>query len=72
MIQSPLIDESVTKAKCETTRENLLGYPAGCFGPVPQDFAAALQSIGDKAQLHALVSKAAQCPDLDAFRSRLS
>jgi hypothetical protein len=71
MIESPLIEEIVNKAKCEATRENTLGVLADRFGPVPEDISAALQSIAEEARLSTLVRWAARCPDLDAFRARL-
>jgi predicted transposase YdaD len=72
MIESPLIDEIVNKAKCEARRASILDFLAGRFGPVPPEVAAALQAIEDEARLRGLAGWAGQCPDLDAFRARLS
>ena len=70
-IQSPLIDEIVTKARCEAARKCILGFLAGRFGAAPEDVAAALQTIEDESRLDELVCWTARCPDLDAFRARL-
>jgi hypothetical protein len=70
-IQSPLIDEIVTRARCEGTRKSILRVLTARLGPAPPDIAAGLQSIDDETRLDGLVDWASQCPDLDAFRTRL-
>ena len=68
MIESPLIQELVA----ETKHKDILRFLAARFGPVPQDIVSALQEIQDEQRLDNLVEWAGLCPDLQAFRSRLS
>jgi hypothetical protein len=75
MIESPLIDEIVSKAKLEAkseaTHKNIIRFLEGRFGPVPHDVENAVLATEDMARLDDLVKWAGACPDLAAFRARL-
>ena len=68
MIESPLIQELMA----ETKHKDILRFLAARFGPIPKDLATALQNIQDTERLDNLVEWAGLCPDLEAFRGRLS
>jgi hypothetical protein len=72
MIESPLIEEIVNRAKSEARHEDILRFLKGRFDSVPQEIITAVQLIVDNVKLEDLVDWAARCPNLDAFRSRLS
>jgi hypothetical protein len=72
MIESPLLQELLAETKRETMKQTLLRLLAARFGSVPQDITAALQAIPDRPQLEELIDWAARCPDLEAFRTRLT
>jgi hypothetical protein len=72
MIESPLIEEIVTRAKSEGKHEALLEFLKSRFEPVPPEIITAVQQIVDNAKLEDLIKWAGRCPNLDAFRSRLS
>ncbi len=67
MIESPLIQEIVAAR----THENILAFLEARFGPIPVDLATALQAIYDEQKLKDLVTFAALCPSLEAFRARV-
>ena len=71
MLESPLIQEIVTKETTRVRHRYILSFLEGRFGPIPPDLVAAIQSIEAESQLDKLVKFAAKCPDLDAFRARL-
>jgi hypothetical protein len=68
VIESPLIQEVFVWR----VREAILRLLATRFGPVPQDVVQSLERFQDEAQLFDLHALAATCPDLDAFRARLT
>ncbi len=68
MIESPLIQEIVARTKHET----IVQFLDGRFGAVPADVAVQLKGILDEERLEDLTRYAARCPDLEAFRARLS
>jgi hypothetical protein len=68
MIESPLIKELAAEFK----REMLLEFLEGRFGPLPSAVSDDLRKIDDVDRLTALGRWAAQCPDLAAFRTRLT
>ena len=68
MIESPLIQELMA----QRMHKDILRVLAARFGPVPPEIVAALQAIVDETKLDALVEWAATCPDLEAFRTRLT
>lgn len=68
MIESPLIQELVV----ERMHKDILRVLAARFGPIPPAVASALQTIQDEAKLDDLIDWAARCPDLEAFRNRLT
>ena len=67
MIESPLIQELVA----ERMQEAILDVLEVRFGPVPQDVAAAVQTIQEDQRLKELLKFAAGCGDLGLFRVRL-
>lgn len=68
MIESPLIAE----LRAERTHEDILRFLTARFSPVPAEVEVALKAIYDMDRLDELVGWAAICPDLAAFRSRLT
>jgi hypothetical protein len=71
-IESPLIQEIVTEAVTEDRAKLIVRFLTGRFGDVPADLAAAVHAIKDKDRLEQLAAWAGACPDLEAFRARLS
>jgi len=72
MIESPLIQELLAETLTDTKRKDILLLLADRFGSVPPELIAGLQAIQDEVRLSALLVWASRCPDLDAFRARLS
>jgi hypothetical protein len=80
VIESPLIDKIVTqavdkavaKATIAVKQGDVLTFLRSRFGPPPEDVANAVRAVQDVVRLDELVSFAALCPDLEAFRTRLS
>jgi hypothetical protein len=71
MIESPLIKEVEKRARLQNTRENILQFLAGRFGPVPEELVAKLGSIKSERKLRALVIEAGRCRDLSAFQAAM-
>jgi hypothetical protein len=71
MLESPLIQELMTKNTAQTTQKNILQVLETRLGPVPQDIATALQAIQEASKLDKLMKLSAACPDLETFHSRL-
>lgn len=69
---SPLIQELLAEKTAETTHNNILAILTARFGAVPPDLAARLRAVRNEATLKDLITWAALCADLDAFRARLS
>jgi hypothetical protein len=76
VIESPLIQEIVARsrqeARHEKTQELIVRFLTRRFGPLPLRLTTELRTIADEPKLDDLLEWAAQCPDLDAFRARLS
>ncbi len=68
MIESPLIQEIVA----ERMHKDILRFLTGRFESVPQDIVSALHAIQEERKLDELVDWASRCPDLGAFRARLT
>ncbi len=68
MIESPLIQELVA----ERAHKYILLVLTDRFGTVPPEIISALPPIQDEKKLDELVVWASRCPDLEAFRSRLT
>lgn len=68
MIESPLIQE-LLEEKVQACIETIL---KDRFGAVPVELANALKTVHDEAALDSLLKWAVRCPDLEAFRGRLS
>jgi hypothetical protein len=66
------VKERVAKERRDRSQRILLRFLRARFGPVPPETRAAVQAVEDETRLDALIDLAAQCPDLDAFRTRLS
>jgi hypothetical protein len=71
MIESPLLKQFEKQFRMETTRENILQFLAGRFGPVPEELVAKLRSIKSERKLRALVIQAGRCRDLDTFQDAM-
>jgi hypothetical protein len=65
---SPLVQEIVTEAR----HRIILRILTARFGTVSPEIAVLLQPVQDEQKLDDLVGCAATCPDLEAFRARLS
>jgi predicted transposase YdaD len=72
MIKSPLIQEVVQEAVVEQRHRDILRVLELRFGSVPPDIAQALQAVTKQKRLDALFDHAHLCPDLEAFRTKLS
>jgi hypothetical protein len=72
MIESPLIQELLAENTQATLHTAVLGILEARFGTAPLDLTQAVNAVTDQAKLRDLVKHAAVCPDLDAFRTRLS
>lgn len=68
MIESPLIQELLA----EQGHEHIMIVLAARFGPVPGDIETTIRAIQDPAKLGELFDWVGRCPDLEAFRGRLS
>ncbi len=68
MIESPLIQELVA----ERAQKAILLVLQDRFGTVPPEIISALQPVQDEKKLDELVVWASRCPDLEAFRKRLT
>ncbi len=68
MIESPVI----TKLLVKNTQENIVEVLEGRFGKVPHEIVKRLSAVVKEKDLKALLRFAGQCPDLAAFRERLS
>ncbi len=58
--------------QAETRCNDILRFLAARFGAIPPEIEAALKAITDPARLDDLIDWAARCPDLAAFRARLT
>ncbi len=72
MIESPWLKEIVEEQDAKSRRQDIEEVLSARFGTVPAEVKAGLQSVTDPSRLLELVRWAARCPDLDAFRARLS
>jgi hypothetical protein len=68
MIESPLIQELMA----ERSHKHILRVLSDRFGPVSQDVKDLLHAIQHEAHLDDLIVWAGRCPDLDAFRARIT
>ncbi len=71
MLESPVLQELLTECKVETMHESLLQFLQARFGTIPEDLVAAVRVIQQTQRLKELIDWSAQCPDLNAFRTRL-
>lgn len=72
MVQFPIIEKIVGEATLRTRQEMILKFLEARFSPVPQDVDERVRQINDESRLNALVTHAARCADLDAFRAHLN
>ncbi len=79
MIESPLTQELTAKGGAKraaqghimTRKQDLIRVLAVRFGAVTPEIDALIQTMDIEETLEALVDWAAQCPDLQSFRTRL-
>ena len=71
LIESPLIQELMHEVLAEQMHAAILDVLEVRVGPVPQDVAAAVQTIQVEQRLKELLKFAAGCGDLGLFRARL-
>src|SRR5439155_26645139 len=69
MIESPLIQEIMTKSAAERSHKHIVSVLEERFGRVPEDAVANLSLVLDEDQLDGLLKQAMRCSDLDAFRT---
>jgi hypothetical protein len=67
MIESPVLREFVA----ERSREFILEFLIGRFGPIAQTLRSALDGIDDDAKLKNLARRSGTCPDLESFKEEL-
>jgi hypothetical protein len=80
MIESPVLQElkaewtreAALEAAREARRRAIVDFLVARFGAGAEELAAQMETINDEARLKELVTFAAVCPDLDAFRRRIS
>jgi hypothetical protein len=72
MIESPLIQELRQEFMAEQRHKDIVDVLEERFGSVPQDIITALGAIQDAERLGQLLRWAVRCPDLEAFRQRLT
>ena len=72
MIESPLIQELMQEVVAERGHKYIVGVLEERFGSVPQDIITALGTIQEDERLGQLLRWAVRCPDLEAFRQRLT
>jgi hypothetical protein len=71
MIESPLLKEVEKRARLQVTRESILQVLSARFGPVAEELSATVSSIKGERKLRALLTQAALCADLAAFRAAM-
>lgn len=67
MIESPVLQEFVA----ERTREIIIEFLVGRFGPMAQTLRSALGPIDDDAKLRSLARLSATCPNLESFKEMI-
>jgi len=76
MIESPVLQELkaewTREAVLETIRRALVEILVARFGAKATEVGALLETINDEGRLKELVRFSALCPDLEAFRRRIS
>jgi hypothetical protein len=68
ILESPLIREILA----ERFRETLLRALRTKFGEVPPELSAQVHAIADVQRLETLIVQAVVCPDLAAFREKMT
>ncbi len=64
--------KEVAKVAAKEHQRNILRILTKRFGSVPGDIQTLLEAVSEESQLDELLDWAVTCPDLDAFRARLS
>ncbi len=80
MIESPVRQqlkdewtrEAAHEAALETRRRSIVDVLVARFGTAAEEVDSLMESINDDSQLKELVTFAAVCPELEAFRRRVS
>ena len=65
-------EEVVAEVVAEQRHKDIVGVLEERFGSVPQDIITALGAIQEDERLDQLLRWAVRCPDLEAFRTRLT
>jgi predicted transposase YdaD len=71
MLESPVLQELMTERDVERLHKDILRVLQARFGTVPEEATAGVKAILQVQRLEELIDWAAQCPDINAFRSRL-
>jgi hypothetical protein len=80
MIESPVLQElkaewtreAALEAARETTRRAIVDVLVARFGAGAEQLSAQIETINDEERFKELVTLAAVCPDLKAFRTRVA
>jgi hypothetical protein len=72
MLELPFLDELVEEVAAKRVHKAIVRFLRARFGQVASELEAELRPITDHAKLDELVELAATCPDVDAFRARLT
>jgi hypothetical protein len=72
MIESPVLQELKAEWTREARRRTIVDFVIARFGAQAEDVGSLLEIIDDEGRLKELVTFAAVCPDLEAFRRRIS
>jgi hypothetical protein len=71
MIESPLLEELFADITAETQRNAILEFLTARFTTVTPEIKSSLAKVTDSARLKELIHWAANCPDLNTFRTKL-
>jgi predicted transposase YdaD len=71
MIESPLIQEITERTEVRAKQDGIVRFLAARFKVVPEDISSRLRAVTDLDRLNTLIDLAAQCSNLDSFRSGL-
>jgi hypothetical protein len=72
MIESPVLQELKAEWTREARQRAIVDFLVARFGAGAEELGAQLETINDETRLKELVTFAAVCPDLEAFRRHIS
>jgi hypothetical protein len=72
VIESPLLNRILAQKARESTQAHALRFLKKRFGEVPEEIAEKLRTVEDDSRLADLLEFSMNCPDLEAFRLRLT